>query len=431
MISKKKKSTSYSFKNLLNAPKNYENTEIQTSIFKQNSFKLKQNKSINNLINFKKSNLITIGKTILTSHSIFSNNKNKPKIHFNKLSKRKTPINYELINSCKLAIYNSRKTLTNFKEIFKKINKEFNIKKENEEKKLNSFLPPLLIKNSQSKSYSSIKDKNNKSISLFETNENNNSSILNNIKNKIKSKIKNQIKKEEERPLNSLEKRQEETNNNSNEENKNIINCILTPEELKENAEKLQFLKKYAEEVHNSKIKAKRKRVLMSAIRYLSSNNIKIKDFINNNPFPKKPFELPKSEEFIEAVKFNNLDYVKQALENNKNLIFQFDYFKQTSFHWAAKLGNYKMLKFLLENDKTCNLYDKKMRTPIYLASLNNHYKCVELLLKNGGNAFIRDVFGKKPSDVTSDQRIKDILLFSEDRVMEELEKNRKFVIGK
>ena len=86
------------------------------------------------------------------------------------------------------------------------------------------------------------------------------------------------------------------------------------------------------------------------------------------------------------------------------------------------------MLKFLLENDKTCNLYDKKMRTPIYLASLNNHYNCVELLLKNGGNAYIGDIYGKKPSDVTTDVRIKDILLISGDRVLEELEKNKKFI---
>ena len=89
MISKKKKPTSYSFKNLLNAQKHYENTEIQISIFKQNSFKLKPNKSINNLKNFKKSNLITIGKTILISHSIFSNNKKTLKIHFNNYQKEK------------------------------------------------------------------------------------------------------------------------------------------------------------------------------------------------------------------------------------------------------------------------------------------------------------------------------------------------------
>ena len=86
------------------------------------------------------------------------------------------------------------------------------------------------------------------------------------------------------------------------------------------------------------------------------------------------------------------------------------------------------MLKYLLEHGKTCNLYDKKMRTPLYLASYHNHKKCVQLLLEYGGNAYIGDIYGKKPSDVTTDIRIKDILLISSDRVLEELEKNRKFI---
>ena len=114
MISIKKKPTSYSFKNLFYIPKLSENSEIKTNIFEKNSFKLKQNKSINNLMNIQQSSLITVGKNILNSHSIFSShqiNKNKPKLELNRITKRENPINYDLINSCKLAIYNSRKNL--------------------------------------------------------------------------------------------------------------------------------------------------------------------------------------------------------------------------------------------------------------------------------------------------------------------------------
>ena len=100
-------------------------------------------------------------------------------------------------------------------------------------------------------------------------------------------------------------------------------------------------------------------------------------------------------------------------MEKNINLIFQYDYFKQTSFHWAAKLGHYDILQYLLENGKTCNLYDNKMRTPIYLASLYNHKDCVQLLLNHGGNAYIADINGKLPSDVTTNKKIKEMLLSS------------------
>ena len=136
-------------------------------------------------------------------------------------------------------------------------------------------------------------------------------------------------------------------------------------------------------------------------------------NFVNRNILPKKPFEIKDTEEFLDAVKFNNLEIVKQALEKNINLIFQYDYFKQTSFHWAAKLGHYDILQYLLENGKTCNLYDNKMRTPIYLASLYNHKDCVQLLLNHGGNAYIADINGKLPSDVTTNKKIKEMLLSS------------------
>ena len=84
---------------------------------------VKKNKSINNLLNKKNSSLTTVGKSILSSLSIVSSHKiniNKPQLQFNKITKRETPINYDLINACKLAIFNSRKYLSNFKEIFKK-----------------------------------------------------------------------------------------------------------------------------------------------------------------------------------------------------------------------------------------------------------------------------------------------------------------------
>ena len=108
-------------------------------------------------------------------------------------------------------------------------------------------------------------------------------------------------------------------------------------------------------------------------------------------------------------------------MKKNINFIFQFDHFKQTSFHWAAKLGYFNMLKYLLEHGKTCNLYDKKMRTPLYLASYHNHKKCVQLLLEYGGNAYIGDIYGKQPIDVTTDEKIKDILMVAGERNLFEI----------
>ena len=84
---------------------------------------------------------------------------------------------------------------------------------------------------------------------------------------------------------------------------------------------------------------------------------------------------------------------------------------KQTGFHWAAKLGYYKLLNLLLDYGDCCNSFDEKMRTPIYLAALNNQKECVNLLILRGGNPLMCDINGRKPSDVTEDEEIRNILL--------------------
>ena len=140
---------------------------------------------------------------------------------------------------------------------------------------------------------------------------------------------------------------------------------------------------------------------------YLESNNILLSDLMNNNPFQSKPYELRLGEKFIESVKFGNYEFVKEALSNNKNYLFVYDYFEQTAFHWAAKLGDLKMLKILISKGKNLNMKDKKGRTPLYFAAYNNNFDCVKILCDNGGNIFMPDNQGKKPIDVTNNLKIK------------------------
>ena len=148
----------------------------------------------------------------------------------------------------------------------------------------------------------------------------------------------------------------------------------------------------------------------MKHIKYLSSNGIPLREYLDKNPFPQKPFELRGSEEFFDYVKFNNYELVKQALEINIRYLYQYDYFKQTAIHWAAKLGYEKMLELFLRYKRRCNIYDKDLRTPLYIAALNNQKRFVELLLDKGGNPFITDKDGKKPEEVTTNTDIKILL---------------------
>lgn len=160
-------------------------------------------------------------------------------------------------------------------------------------------------------------------------------------------------------------------------------------------------------------------------MRYLLSNGVNIQSYVESNPFPLKPFSLPYSESFITAVKFNNIGIVKEALALNKAYLFEYDYFKQTCFHWAAKLGHGELLKYLLSKGKCCNVYDNKLRTPIYLAVINNHRECCEILLQHRANLDFADTEGRKPSDVATDQSLRLLLLHHEENPIDLSEMNK------
>ena len=51
---------------------------------------------------------------------------------------------------------------------------------------------------------------------------------------------------------------------------------------------------------------------------------------------------------FLDYVKFNNYELVCQALDKSIKYLYQYDYFRQTPIHWAAKLGYEKMLELFL-----------------------------------------------------------------------------------
>ena len=101
--------------------------------------------------------------------------------------------------------------------------------------------------------------------------------------------------------------------------------------------------------------------------------------------------------------------------------MIQFDYFLQTPFHWAAKLGYTELLKIIVQYSKIINPFDRELRTPLFLAALNNHKKCVEILLENGGNPYLRDKNGELPEDVTTDNSIRSLLQNIQEKLFVEL----------
>lgn len=156
---------------------------------------------------------------------------------------------------------------------------------------------------------------------------------------------------------------------------------------------------------------------------YLYYNNVSIIEYFDKNPFPTQPYSHKRKQlqnnlsfnsdslEFFEAVKFNKIDVVKDILKISKDYLFDYDYFHQTGYHWAAKRGFKDLLEVLLHKGVHINLYDFNKRTPLFLAALNNHREICLVLLSCGANPFLEDKDGNKPVDITTDGSVKQLLI--------------------
>jgi hypothetical protein len=144
---------------------------------------------------------------------------------------------------------------------------------------------------------------------------------------------------------------------------------------------------------------------------YLESNNITLHQMASEDPFQHEPYMLPKSYELFTAVKFKNYEYVIQALNSNEKYLFSIDYFGQTPYHWAAKLGDLRMLQILMDYGLYHNQKDYKGRTPLYLAAMNNHKEICSYLLNKGGNIYLKDNNGLTPADVAGSKEMKSFLI--------------------
>lgn len=109
-------------------------------------------------------------------------------------------------------------------------------------------------------------------------------------------------------------------------------------------------------------------------------------------------------------MKFENIPKVESFLIKDKRFLFEYDYFHQTAFHWAAKRGNNQMLSALLDYGSNINILDNEYRTPLWLAAKNNYFITCDMLLQKEANPFLLSKEGKKAIDVTYDGSIKKLL---------------------
>lgn len=195
---------------------------------------------------------------------------------------------------------------------------------------------------------------------------------------------------------------------------------------LKETLNQNNTLKKDIKDKNIEKNKKKRRfDILKSNLIYLRDNGITPSEYLKHNPFNIKPFQYKESIEFFDCIKYDKFEELENMLRN-KDLLFCYDYFHQTPFHWAAKRNKIRAVRIMLMYGNCVNLLDSNKMTPLAFAAQNNNYDMVQLLCDNGANPFMKNIDGKKPSDLCSDFKTKSYLLYIEDTFSNGLKKNTK-----
>ena len=202
-----------------------------------------------------------------------------------------------------------------------------------------------------------------------------------------------------------------------NIENKNENKDLKEKNDVINNYQKKKINKRSMSNANKSALKMKKDKSednipqrflkLKKISEYLESNGMTIFEIIEHNPFQRRPYQISKGDKFLKAVMFQQYDNVREALQTSHDYLFVFDYYGQTCYHWAAKLGNIKMLNILLDYGKFLNQKDFKGRTPLYLAAVNNNKEVCEYLLRHGANIHLKDNNGNGAPDVAGSKELK------------------------
>lgn len=147
-------------------------------------------------------------------------------------------------------------------------------------------------------------------------------------------------------------------------------------------------------------------RCVISAAIHFKRLNCTINEFYSKAFKISKPYSKEGSWNFFQAVKNNSEDVVFKMLLENKFLVHDFDYHKQTALHWAAKRNYSNILSLLISYGIKVDQTDSVGRTALHYASKNNHMESVIILLKNRADPLLGDSLGKTPSQLCTDESI-------------------------
>ena len=155
-------------------------------------------------------------------------------------------------------------------------------------------------------------------------------------------------------------------------------------------------------------------RNFIDAAKQMKEMRINPNDLVSKKLFPSKPFERPNSKALIYSAKNGDIERLKELLQENKLLVYDFDNVNQTALHWAAKRNFVPIIRVLIEYGANVNAFDmvilyfknivcnkiQAKRTPLFVAAKCGSIGATKALLGAKANPFYISNCKYSPIDV-------------------------------
>jgi hypothetical protein len=112
----------------------------------------------------------------------------------------------------------------------------------------------------------------------------------------------------------------------------------------------------------------------------------------------------------IDFVKNNQLESVRQALQEGADVNQQAKEVSSTALHYAAFNGYTDIVELLLQHDAEVNIQNKNGNTPLHLAALSNSIDVIVLLLSAGADVGLKNAQDQTAQQLATDNMVIQIL---------------------
>ena len=126
----------------------------------------------------------------------------------------------------------------------------------------------------------------------------------------------------------------------------------------------------------------------------LSNISIFFSEVIENYHKPKHSYYFPNSHDLFFAIKSKNLKLAEKLLDAEKYLVLDFDYFKMTALHLAAKYNFYQIIPKLFEYGSHMDDKNYIGDTPLLISVKHKYMMSTIFLLLYMASPFIKDKEG-------------------------------------